>query len=178
MRNSFLKIPRRALGDFHTTMFIASSFLPSPTGAAAGDQQRGHQKHQHPRGKNGRDQNTASHGDGKHADDAVPPSPKHQLRLLPYAPVYGRPPVPGSGYGQKKDGTRCVPSSVSKKTFLPAHKFSELKILKTLNLNGAGNPSWVSRAHPSLPLRKFIALSTISFYFYFFCHSRRGFSSS
>ena len=29
-----------------------------------------------------------------------------------------------------------------------------IKVLKTKDFNGAGHPSWVSRAHPSLPLRR------------------------
>ena len=35
--------------------------------------------------------------------------------------------------------------------FRPADTFSELLVLKMLDFNGAGHPSWVSRAHPSLP---------------------------
>ena len=33
----------------------------------------------------------------------------------------------------------------------PLCKFSELIVLKTLDLTGAGHPSWVSRAHSSFP---------------------------
>ncbi|WP_418724244.1 hypothetical protein, partial [Dysosmobacter sp.] len=29
-----------------------------------------------------------------------------------------------------------------------------IKVLKTKDFNGAGHPSWVSRAHPSFPLRR------------------------
>ena len=29
-----------------------------------------------------------------------------------------------------------------------------IKVLKTKDFNGAGHPSWVSRAHPSLPLQR------------------------
>ena len=45
--------------------------------------------------------------------------------------------------------------SVSKNFFDTLTLFSELyKVLKMLDFNGAGNPSWVSRAHPSFPLRQ------------------------
>ena len=46
-------------------------------------------------------------------------------------------------------------SACRKSLFAPLSQFSELyKVLKTIDFNGAGHPSWVSRAHPSLPLRK------------------------
>ncbi len=32
--------------------------------------------------------------------------------------------------------------------------FRTIKVLKIVNFNGAGHPSWVSRAHPSLPLQE------------------------
>ena len=45
--------------------------------------------------------------------------------------------------------------SVSKKSFLPPASFQNfIKVLKTKDFNGAGHPSWVSRAHPSFPLRR------------------------
>ena len=46
-------------------------------------------------------------------------------------------------------------SACRKSLFAPLSQFSELyKVLKTIDFNGAGHPSWVSRAHPSLPPRK------------------------
>ena len=58
----------------------------------------------------------------------------------------GKPP-PGENPG---GGSAC-----RKSLFAPLSQFSELyKVLKTIDFNGAGHPSWVSRAHPSLPPRK------------------------
>ena len=48
------------------------------------------------------------------------------------------------------------PLSVSKKSFRLAEASFQnfIKVLKTKDFNGAGHPSWVSRAHPSLPSRR------------------------
>ncbi len=58
--------------------------------------------------------------------------------------------------GQKPTGTNVPAGSACRKSlFAPLSQFSELyKVLKTIDFNGAGHPSWVSRAHPSLPPRK------------------------
>ena len=54
--------------------------------------------------------------------------------------------------GGQKNGQN---SACRKSLFAPLSKFSELyRVLKTKDFNGAGHPSWVSRAHPSLPSRK------------------------
>ena len=58
-------------------------------------------------------------------------------------------------HGKERHGAFAPCLSVSKSFFSPLSKFSELKkALKTVNLNSAGHPSWVSRAHPSFPFQK------------------------
>ena len=54
--------------------------------------------------------------------------------------------------------TECAsPSACRKSLFSPPSLYSELqKVLNTADFNRAGNPSWVSRAHPSLPPRKIL----------------------
>ena len=54
--------------------------------------------------------------------------------------------------------TECaLPSACRKSLFSPPSLYSELqKVLNTADFNRAGNPSWVSRTHPSLPPRKIL----------------------
>ena len=47
---------------------------------------------------------------------------------------------------------RRFPAACRKSFFASLNQFSKLsKVLKTVDFNGAGHPSWVSRAHSSLP---------------------------
>ena len=76
--------------------------------------------------------------------------------MAPEGGFYGRNAVKERKRRKKRSAGVFAPALRGAKNFSPrgASFQNFCKVLKTEDFNGAGHPSWVSRAHPSLPSRK------------------------
>jgi cytochrome c553 len=81
-------MPRSALGDFQTTIFIIPSNLMPTAETAAGDEQKSHQKQQRSRGENGCDQDTCAQCHGKNPQKKRGISAMMHLPRLLSVPIY------------------------------------------------------------------------------------------
>ena len=86
---------------------------------------------------------------GRAAGEVVREVVTAELRRVP-----GR--FPKCFRGQQENMTPFIKIGACRKSlFAPLTSFQNFyEVLKTWDFNGAGHPSWVSRAHPSFPLRR------------------------
>ena len=100
--NSLRRIPRRNWGERHTTMFIHCLLSPPTAGAAARDQQEGHQKQQRSYRENGRDEDPGSQRHSAYTQDpaAASSATKHPTHAPFSLPAY----TPGLSGVQKTAG--------------------------------------------------------------------------